>query len=327
VRVGVIGPTDADMFADNICCCLPDLGVDAVALGPCRRDIPGRRGKALLSAIGDLSPGFDERLQGRIVTRALEADVDLVISVEGHLHPEAVRRLRVGGIRVVLWFPDAVSSLGLLRLLAAQYDRMYFKDPALVARLGETYGLSVAYLPEACNPRWHRPLGSPAAESTVAVVGNMYVTRVHLLNRLAADGVPLQLYGIGWPRVTPTGPATALPVRPAVFREKKSQVFRQSAAVLNNLHPAEMESVNCRLFEATAAGGAVLCEDRPVLRDLFDVGTEVLAFSRYDTVRQQIDELLEDPGLTTTIGDAAARRALEEHTYQHRLRAILTDCA
>lgn len=32
-------------------------------------------------------------------------------------------------------------------------------------------------------------------------------------------------------------------------------MFREAAGVLNNLHPAEMNSVNARLFEATAAGG------------------------------------------------------------------------
>ncbi len=55
-----------------------------------------------------------------------------------------------------------------------------------------------------------------------------------------------------------------------VFGHDKARVFREAAAVLNNLHPAEMRGVNARLFEATASGAAVLCERRPVLDELFD---------------------------------------------------------
>jgi spore maturation protein CgeB len=93
--------------------------------------------------------------------------------------------------------------------------------------------------------------------------------------------------------------------------------------VLNNLHPAEMNSVNARLFEATAAGGAVLCEHRDVLQDLFRVDEEVLAFSTFDELVDHCRLLLNDSGLTRTIGDAATQRAHAEHTYEIRLTAIL----
>jgi spore maturation protein CgeB len=51
--------------------------------------------------------------------------------------------------------------------------------------------------------------------------------------------------------------------------------------VLDNLHPAEMHGLNCRLFEATAAGRAVLCESRPARAELFDTDREVLAFASF----------------------------------------------
>ncbi|MDP5183839.1 glycosyltransferase [Blastococcus sp. BMG 814] len=327
MRVGVIGPPEADEFAANIVACLPDLGVEAIALGAARRRPHGRRATNLQYAVASAAPPLDLRLQRGVLARALEAELDLVISVEGALHPEVVRALRLNGARVALWFPDHVSNLGVLRMMAAEYSRMYFKDPLLVERLVTTYGLRCSFLPEACNPAWHRPIGEPASAGGIAVVGNMYVTRVHLLNRLASAGIPLTLHGAGWPQITPAGPAASLAVQAPVHREDKSRVFRQAAGVLNNLHPAEMTSVNCRLFEATAAGGAVLCEDRQSLRDLFDVGTEVLAFANYDELVQHIKQLFDEPDLTRRVGDAAAQRALAEHTYQHRLTEILSDLA
>jgi spore maturation protein CgeB len=111
----------------------------------------------------------------------------------------------------------------------------------------------------------------------------------------------------------------------SVFRQEKARTFRQATAVLNNLHPSEMASVNCRLFEATGSGAAVLTEYRDALPDLFDMGSEVLAFSRFDELMKHWNALVDDPELGTRIGDAAAKRALADHTYQHRLKVILTD--
>ena len=93
--------------------------------------------------------------------------------------------------------------------------------------------------------------------------------------------------------------------------------------MLNNLHPAEMNSVNARLFEATAAGAAVLCEHRDALEDLFLVNTEVLAFSTFDDLVDQCRLLLNDSDLTRKVGDAATARAHADHTYEIRLKAIL----
>jgi spore maturation protein CgeB len=84
-----------------------------------------------------------------------------------------------------------------------------------------------------------------------------------------------------------------------------------------------MNSVNARLFEATAAGGAVLCEERDVLKDLFRLNDEVLAFSTFNELVAHCYALLEEPALSQAVGNAATKRAHAEHTYEVRLTAIL----
>ena len=93
--------------------------------------------------------------------------------------------------------------------------------------------------------------------------------------------------------------------------------------VLNNLHPAEIHGVNARLFEAAGCGAAVLTEFRPSLPELFEIGTELLAFSDFDELVSQAERLLDDPSLGAKLGDAAALRAHENHTHQKRLAVIL----
>ena len=325
-RVGVIGPTDPDSFADNILDCLPDLDVEPVRLGVPRVEFRSRRLNSAQVLASRALPQLDDRLQARIADRAIEAGCDLVISIWGELMPAPVRRLRAAGIPVVLWFPDAISNLGRQAMFVAPYSRLYFKDPEVVERITSMLDLPAAYLPEACNPHWHTSTAAAGTSGKVVVAGNIYPTRATLLDRLHGDGIPLDLYGAAPASWVGQRPWASIHNGRSIVRHEKADTFRAAAAVLNNLHPSEMQSVNCRLFEAAGSGAAVLCEDRAVVDDLFVPGEEVLAFSSYDDLVKHVRALLDDPSLTTRVGDAAAVRAHAEHTYQHRLRRILADC-
>jgi spore maturation protein CgeB len=156
-------------------------------------------------------------------------------------------------------------------------------------------------------------------EPYLVIAGNMYTSRIRVLERLLAKGIPLRLYGPGFPRWVGPTPLRDVHAGRCVFREEKARIFRSAAAVLNTLHPAEVNGVNARLFEAAGCGAAVLTEYRPVLDDLFAIGHEVLAFRDFDELVHQAERLLGESGFTAQIGDAAARRAHRNHTYERRL--------
>lgn len=324
VRVGVIGPPGPDMFAANILEALPGLGVEAVELGAARRPTGVRQVDAVVDRLVPMSAALEVRAQGAVAERALAAECDVIINVVGALRPQTVARLRSGGAKVALWFPDAVSNMGNQMMLLAPYDRFFFTDRAFARRVTEVEGVPAAYLPEACNPQWHKPSCDAATDPGFVSVGNMYPSRVLLFDRLLADGVPLRLYGPGFPRWLPPRPLNAHHTGRVVLRTEKARVFRGASAVLNNLHPAE-GGVNCRLFEAAGSGAAVLIDERTVLPELFEVGTEALTFSDYEGLVKQCRRLLAEPELTREVGDAAARRAHQDHTYAHRLRQLLGD--
>ncbi len=327
MRVGVIGPDHPDSFADNVATTLELSGVSVLRLGPARPGVGSRLSRGISEVALSASVTLDEVVQRRLARRARDFQCDVVISTDARLMPSVVAMLRSGGTRVALWFPDAVANLGRQLMLVAPYHAVYFKDPQLVDRLQELTEVPVRYLPEACNPVWHRPFDEIAPRRHIAVVGNMYPSRVALLNRLLRDQVPLVLYGAGVPRWLKDQPVAGLGVRPAVFRETKARVFREAAAVLNNLHPAEMTGVNARLFEATGSGGVVLCEHRRALAELFAPDAEVLAFRNYPELLDLVHRVLAAPAEVRSVGDAAAKRAHAEHTYEHRLRVILEDLA
>ena len=67
----------------------------------------------------------------------------------------------------------------------------------------------------------------------------------------------------------------------------------------------------------------MLTEFRPALPDLFEAGTEVLVFRDFDELVEHASRLLDEPGLTARLGDAAARRAHRDHTLAQRVATII----
>ena len=138
---------------------------------------PGGRRRLVDRAAGPARqalPRLDERAQDRIVRAALGADCEIIINVDSRLVPNVVTRLRSSGVPVAFWFPDPVANLGRQLMLLAPYDAIFFKEPILTDRLRAMLDLPAYYLPEACNPRWHRPITQAGTEPCLVIAGNMY---------------------------------------------------------------------------------------------------------------------------------------------------------
>jgi spore maturation protein CgeB len=322
-RIGVIGPVAPDYFAENIGDALQRLGHEVTQLGPARPYGHGRLIDRAAEVARQVMPRLDECIQDRIVSAARKAGCEIVINVDGCLMPSVVARLRSGGTRVAFWFPDSVENLQRQLMLLAPYDAIFFKEPRLVDLLRAMLGLPVYYLPEACNPRWHRPVAPAGTEPFLVTAASMYPSRVRVLERLIAKGIPLKLYGAAFPRWIGETAARTVHTGRYVAREEKAGIFRSAAGVLNTMLPSEMNGVNVRLFEAAGCGAAVLTEFRPTVPELFAVGKEVLAFHDFDDLVEQANRLLSEPGLTAKLGDAATLRAHRDHTYDLRVTTIL----
>ena len=64
-------------------------------------------------------------------------------------------------------------------------------------------------------------------------------------------------------------------------------------------------------------------DNRADLPLAFDTGRELLTFGTGSELRLLVQELLQDPTTADRLAQAGRRRALAEHTYMHRLGAIL----
>lgn len=323
MKIGVVGPMGPDLFADNVGSAFGRAGHFVTQLGPTGPRHQRSATTHLVQLARQALPSLDERAQRRIVRSALEAECELVINLDLNLMPSAVTQLRRAGVRAAFWFPDHVANMGRQLMLLGPYDALFFKEPHIVDRLRANLELPVYYLPQGCNPRWHRPLVPAGTEPHLVVAGNMYPSRVRLLERLMAKGIPLKLYGNKFPRWLGETRLQEVHTGRFVFCEDKARVFRSAAGVLNTMHPGEVSGVNARLFEATGCGAAVLTEFRSSVSELFALGAEVLAYHDFDELVDQAGRLLSEAGLTAQLGDAASRRAHRDHSYDARITTIL----
>jgi spore maturation protein CgeB len=323
VKIGVIGPMGREEFAENVADALGNMGHQVTRIGPANPSHRHRhlRNAAMLTRMA--LPSLDERAQRRIASAALDAECEVVINIDLRLMPDAVARIQRNGAQVAFWFPDTVSHLVRQLMVLGSYDALFFKEPHIVDRLRSNLNMPAYYLPEACSSRWHRPLVQGATEPYLVVAGTMYPIRVRLLERLMAKGIPLKLYGVGIPRWVGDTPLRSAQTGRYVSLDEKAKVYRSAAGVLNTMHPGEIAGVNGRLFQAAGCGAAVLSEFRPKLPEVFEVGEEVLAFRDFDELVDRASRLLNEPGLAARLGDAAARRAHRDHTYERRLAVIL----
>lgn len=322
-KITVVGPLEADSFADNLLDAGTRLGHEMIGVGTALPiTLPGKVG-TLSGILAERVPKMTTYLQRKIVEEVLEFNPEVLIVVDRRVTSESLLKIRSHGVKTALWFPDAVSNLGRHDILLAGYDRLFFKNPILVNQLFNVYGLPAKYLPEGANPRWHYPIGEYGTEIALTVAGNLHPARALLLDRLILEGVPLRIFGapmpdwINLPRVRDAHEGKA------ITREEKSKIFRNSTAVLNNLHPAEFAGANCRLFEATAAGAVVLTEPRPGMDNLFEFGREVITFDSFEQLKASFIQLLENPDVGKEIADRAAARALLDHTWDIRIEQLL----
>ena len=203
MRVGGVGPAWPDSFPANIIDTLRGMGHQAIELGSAY-SVGGPYISRAAGFIRNAFPRLDEHAQSRIGRRALDRNCEIVLNVDQRLTPDTVRQLRQNGAKVAMWFPDAVLNMGRQLMLPAPYDAIFFKEPHLVDRLHAVLDLPLFYLPQACHPGWHRPLTQAGTEPYLVIAGNMYPSRIRLLERLSAKGIPLKLLilripAMGWP--------------------------------------------------------------------------------------------------------------------------------
>jgi spore maturation protein CgeB len=269
-----------------------------------------------------------ERLKEALLVRAAqEFSPALVLVLLGNqLSPKTVESLRrATSAPVVCWCQDQMTTIGRQYLLGSRYDAVFLKDRYMIDLFSRmVLSTKFHYLPEACNPRVHRPITLSDEDRhnygcDVMLAGTLYYYRQEILEQLAA--FDLKVWG-----TQPDWLVHRLHGKPMgryVHDDDKVRAVLGAKICLNTLHYAEVDGLNCRAFEIPGCGGFQLMSEVPVLSEHFEPDVEVATFRSAPELVEKLGFYLRNPDKAAAIAARGRLRAHRDHTYEHRLEQLL----
>jgi spore maturation protein CgeB len=124
----------------------------------------------------------------------------------------------------------------------------------------------------------------------------------------------------GWRRLVKT-PFT---VRPEVNYFDELPLIYSASTINFNVTSLQMKTaVNQRVFDAPAAGGFLLTDYKEQLGELLEIGREIICYQRPDEIPELTRFYLKSDRAREEIVSRGRRRILAEHTYVHRVQAMV----
>lgn len=264
-----------------------------------------------------------------------EKPIDILICMaQAPITGRVLTELRKRGVVTVLWFVEDFERFTYWRDTACYYDFVFTiqRGDCLEAIRAAGAG-EVHYLPTGCDPQVHTPLMLSAEERTrwgspISFVGAGYHNRQQMFASLCE--LPLKLWGTEWPTCRPFDRLVQEQGR-RLAPEEYVKIFNATDINLNLHSSTERDGVdpfgdflNPRTFELAAAGAFQLVDHRSLLSESFTSGKEVVTFSNKHELKDKIAYYLDRREEREQIAQAARERVLKEHTYQERLRTMLS---
>ena len=167
------------------------------------------------------------------------------------------------------------------------------------------------YLPEGFNAGTFHPM-PVEVDIPASFVGAAYGYRPAVLAHVRRHGIPLRVFGRGWPD--------------GEFARDPIEIYNRSrinVGIGEIGYSDVLTNVKGRDFEVPATGGgAYLTSYNSDLAQHFIVGREILCYRGPDELLEQLRHSLGRPDETRAIADRARARSLREHRWLHRYQRI-----
>lgn len=253
-------------------------------------------------------------------------DIDLVIVTHDFLLPDQIDKIRLINprIKIVLWFPDAISMIGKQYFLVSDYDILFFKDKFIVEKINTYTSLKAYYLPECFNPSYIVESDNLVQDIDVSIIGNFHSWRVAALDIL--KNFNIVFYGVNSPLWLNNSWMNFIKRNKPVYNYEKSKIILRSKININNLHLAEINGGNARLFEICGSGGFLICSYSEAIEEMYKDGCEIVMYKNKFELYDKVSFYLNNPIERFEIARNAKIRSINEHTYEHRLSKLLKIC-
>lgn len=198
------------------------------------------------------------------------------------------------------------------------YDCIFVWDPYYIEEFKKHGAKKVVYLPCACDSDIHRTFPANSYyKSDVAFVGTITPSRSDLLEKISKFDLSIWTWNPG-----------SLPnslkkyYRGPAWGEKVSEIYSSSKIALNLHHAQTVFGANMKTFEIASCGAFQLVDYRREMQNLFRLGEELICYKNAKELMEAIEYYLIHEEERTEIACLAQKRAISEHTYEHRMKKV-----
>jgi glycosyltransferase involved in cell wall biosynthesis len=228
--------------------------------------------------------------------------------------------LKRSGTFVAGQIASEAPPVGRLRM----FDLLLTSFPHFVEEFRAS-GVDAEYFRIGFDPRVLERLGAVPVEHDVSFVGALNGIRHRRGNATlarAARRLPVEFWGYDLRGRPPWSPLRRR-YRGEAWGIDMFRVLASSRVVLNrHIGVAREYANNMRLYEATGVGSLLATDSKANLADLFEPGSEVVAYRDADDLVAQVQALLADEEARREIAAAGQARTLRDHTYAVRMREL-----
>jgi len=278
---------------------------------------------------------YVEMLSAMLLESLSEKPIDILICMaQAPISGRALQELRRRGVVTVLWFLEDYLRFTYWQEMARHYDHVFTIQRGQCLEAIRSAGAGqVHYLPAACDPLVHVPLELSEEErdtwgSPLSFVGAGYYNRQQTFAHLAH--YPFKIWGSEWPMCKPFDKMVQQNSR-RIAPDEYVKIFNATDININLHSSSERDGVdptgdflNPRTFELAACGAFQLVDERSLLAEAFELGSEIITFNSLSDLRDKIDFYRERPEERRQVAKRARQRALRDHTYEARLRQMLS---
>lgn len=277
-----------------------------------------------------LFPKYDEHIFDKIAEKVIEQNPDLVIATYRFINPQCIKKIKssLKNAKIIHINPDQMTTLEHQQIFASPYDIWFTKEKYMLDFMQNKMKLNTKYLPEALNPRIHKPLQKDRHQLEkeinidVTAFGTMYPYRAKMLSEVINAGINVALFGVP-DRRFPRKEITKNFRNEYITGDRKAEVLYGSKIVFNNFHYAEVNSANVKFFEIYGIGAFQLCDYKPVLKEYSVIDVEKFTYKTIDEAIEKIKYYLGKPEERYEIAEKQMKHFHQFHTYDIRMKELL----
>lgn len=322
MKILVVGKKNHLFWSEHVCDALKDLDIDHNLF--LYNDLPLTT-HCFLKMTKLLNKRYADELLSHYFSYVIQTyNPDIVLLISAFFLPDAIyhalQKIK-NKISIVGWVGDAFNHTVEYKALTCHH--LYCTDSYFVNYARQEYKWKhIAYLPLAYNPHifTHSRLEPLSERKGIYFIGNPAPDRLELLQDIT---VPIHLIGSKWKKYplkqhTLHGENISIYIVSKIYQECQGVInIKQGANVINGL--------NMRSFEATACGALIIHDNVADIKKHFSPNEEILVYNDAKELNDLLKKVDKNPELFYEIAKKGMQRTLLEHTYKHRISAILAN--